>query len=211
MLALDLIGGPFDSILDVGGNSGDFAETARLTWPNAWLTSFEPLPDLCELQQLRAGNRWQVEEVAISDRRGMAVLNYCANQSAASSLLPFGPVRREHFGIEDRLQPLQVRTALLDDYLDEAVQGALLVKIDVEGHERQVLLGGGRVLEAAETVVIEVQNDPGCFLGAGRPYALDSLLRKRGLYFAGLADCFLSPSGRALQFDAIYQRYPASD
>lgn len=210
MIAVDLLGGPFDSVLDVGGNVGDFAELARLTWPDAWLTSFEPLPELCEIQQVRAAGRWQVEEIALSDQRGTATLNYCMNQHSASSLQQLGPVRRELFGLQDRLHPVAVRTTLLDDYLDEITEGTLLVKIDVEGHEQAVLAGATRTLRAAETVVVEVQNDPGIFLGAGHPAILDRMLQSAGLRFAGLADCFASPAGRVLQFDAIYRRDPAS-
>lgn len=208
MIALDLLGGPFDSVLDVGGNVGEFAELARRSWPDAWLTSFEPLPELAEAQQVRARGRWQVEEVAISDYRGTATIYYCSNQHSASSLQRLGPVRREQFGLVDHTVPIDVRTAPLDDYLDHAVQGSLLLKIDVEGHELQVLAGATRVLQASETVVIEMQNDPGIFLGAAPPSDLEWFLRAQGLCFAGLADCFTGPGGRVLQFDAIYRRRP---
>lgn len=210
MIAPGLLGGPFDSILDVGGNVGDFAEWARLAWPDAWLTSFEPLPELAEVQFIRAAGRWAVEEVAVSDRRGTAVLQHCVNQHSASSLQPLGGVRREVFGIQDRLQPIEVQTAPLDDFLADAVEGSLLVKIDVEGHERQVLAGAARTLRRADAVLIEVQNDPGIFVGAASPGEIDRLLREAGLAFAGVASCFASPAGRVLQFDAVYLRDPAS-
>lgn len=205
-----ILGGPFDSVLDVGGNLGEFAEAARQAWPDAWITSFEPQPEIAEAQQVRAAGRWQVEEVAISDRAGRASLQLCLNQPPASSLQQLGPTRRQEFGLHDRLQPVEVRTAPLDDFL-EFTEGTLLVKIDVEGHEAQVLAGATRTLRAAETVLVEMQNDPGIFLGAAAPAVLDTLLRAAGLSFAGLAGAFLAPSGRVLQFDAVYRRDVASN
>lgn len=213
MIALDLLGGPFDSVLDVGGNLGDFAEAARDAWPDAWVTSFEPLPEIAEAQTLRARGRWQVEEIAISDVRGTATLYHCLNQHAASSLQPLGPARAGYFQLQDRLQAIEVRTTVLDDYLYEdastpsAVTGSLLIKVDVEGHERQVLMGAEQTLARADTVMIEMQNDAGVFEGAAPPALLDGILARAGLRFAGLADCFLAPTGRVLQFDAIYRRY----
>jgi FkbM family methyltransferase len=205
VIDLDLLGGPFDSVLDVGGNVGEFAEQARTFWPDAWITSFEPLPELVEAQRVRARGRWQVEEIAISDRHGTATLNACINQPSASSMQPLGPVRRDEFGIKDQRIAIEVRTAPLDDYL-EYVNGSLLVKVDVEGYEGHVLNGGRRVLRAAEAVLVEMQQDPSIFLGSAPPWNLDGLLRECGLSFAGLAGAFLSPGGRVLQFDAIYRR-----
>jgi FkbM family methyltransferase len=91
----ELLGGPFDSVLDVGGNVGEFAEAARTLWPAARITSFEPLADVYRTNCLRANGRWTVEPYAISDRRGVAVLNRCENQHSASSLQPVGGVRAE--------------------------------------------------------------------------------------------------------------------
>lgn len=196
---------PFDSVFDVGGNVGDFAELARATWPDARVTSFEPLPEIADVQRERAGGRWWVEPVAISDRRGTVTMRRCDNQHTASTLQEPGTARGEHFGIRDKFTIVQVSTAPLDDYLRHA-DGRLLVKVDVEGHEREVIAGGKGVLSYAEAVIIEVQNDPAIFLGSPPPSWVDARLRLHGLRFAGLADAFLSPGGEVLQYDAIYRR-----
>lgn len=205
MIALDYLDGPYDSVLDVGGNLGDFAAAARQAWPDARVTSFEPIAEVAAAQTRRAAGRWWVECVALSDRAGEAMLNVSATQHSASSLQPLGGVRRREFGIADRLVPERVLTRLLNDYRHR-VAGRLLVKVDVEGHELAVLQGGAKVLALAETVVVELQQDPDIFLGSPRPAAVDAFLRAHGLAFAGVADAFAAPGGRLLQFDGVWQR-----
>lgn len=196
--------GPFDSVLDVGGNVGDFAAQACQLWPQARIVSFEPLPEAAERNRLRADGRWLVEEVALSNERGFATLNVCLNQDSASSLQPSGPVRGS-LGIADRHAPLEVETALLDDYLIE-FEGRCLLKVDVEGHEAKVLAGGLKVLGLVAAAVVEVQNDPGIFLGSPAPGQVDWQLRQRGLFFAGLVGVFCDHFGRVLQFDGLWLR-----
>jgi FkbM family methyltransferase len=198
--------GPFDSVLDVGGNLGDFAELARMLWPHARITSFEPIPQVAERQRERARGRWTVETVAISDREGTETLFVCLNQHTASTLQPPGPTRRIRFGIRDTFAPVEVLTVPLDHYLDTCVVGRLLVKIDVEGHEGAVLAGASETLPLADAVIVEVQQDPEIFVGSPAPEEVDRELQCHGLRFAGILDAFKSPAGDVVQFDGIWAR-----
>lgn len=197
--------GPFDSVLDVGGNVGDFAELACQLWPQARVSSFEPLPFLAAASQERAAGRWWVEPVAISDTRGWASLHRCRNQHSASTLQEPGTIRAERFRIVDEWEDVRVRTRLLDDYADR-VRGRCLVKIDVEGHERQVLAGGGLALSAASVAIVEVQQHPDIFKLAPSPGEVNRYLRTCSLYFAGVLDAFKDPGGEVLQFDGVWRR-----
>lgn len=203
--------GVFGAVLDVGGNIGDFAAAAVAAWPGATVVSFEPAAPLAEANRRRANGRWRVEEVACSDRDGEAWLNFCANQHSASSLEEHGTVRRDLFGIHDRYLPMRVQARPLDSHL--GLLGAparrplaLLVKIDVEGHERQVIAGGRETLSRAEVVVCEVQQDPQVFPAAASARELDGMLRSCGLRFAGVWDVLKAPDGRVVQFDGIWRR-----
>lgn len=220
----DLPGGPFDLVVDVGGNVGDFAAAAFDCWPDAMVVSVEPVPMLADLQRERIpeaawqSGRWQVVEAAVTDadRLGGAVMNFCLNQHSASTLQQPGSVRRNLFGIADQWQTIQVRTILLDHLLPHAEgRERVLVKVDVEGHELWALRGGPLLLTLASTVVVEVQNAGDVFVGAGSPYEVNELLHSSGLRFAGLAGALLAPNElqggeRVLQFDGVWTRPPAS-
>lgn len=198
--------GPFDVVLDVGGNVGGWAELARSLWPAARLTSFEPIPYLAELNRERARGRWWVEQVALSSQAGEAVLHVCTNQHSASTMQPAGTVRRQRFGIQDRFEEITVPTRTLDSYARDVPDGRLLVKIDVEGHEGPVLAGGPALLELAAVVIVECQQSPDVFAGAATPGQVDELLRFSGLRFAGIIDSLADPAGAVVQFDGIWTR-----
>lgn len=200
--------GPFDSVLDVGGNVGEFAARARELWPSARVTSFEPLPGAAAVNRERADGRWWVEEVAVSSSSGRAVLRFCTNQHSASTMQHPGSTRRERFGIRDRFESVEVRTETLDELTRGAgvMTGRCLLKIDVEGHELEVLLGAGEVLELVHTVVVEVNQDPEIFLGSPAPAVVDDELRRHGLFFSGIAGVQLDPSAEVVQFDGVWSR-----
>lgn len=200
--------GPFDSVLDVGGNVGDFAELARTLWPQATVTSFEPLPALAEANRKRAAGRWYVEPYAISREHGAATLRACLNQPSASTLQEPGTVRAERFGIADRWQELEVPTRPLDHYR-ELVNGRTLIKVDVEGHEGRVLEGAVAVLELLvlrSAMIVECQQSRDVFEGAPEPFAVDSWLRSHGLHFAGVLGALTDPQGELVQFDGLWLR-----
>lgn len=206
---LDGLGGPFDTVFDVGGNVGDFAQAAVEAWPQATVVSFEPIPWLADESRRKAGVRWQVVQVAVSRQAGMATLNVCINQNSASTLQQPGPVR-EQLGISDEWKQLDVNTEPLDFHLP-VDPGRLLVKIDVEGHEADVFAGASRVLKVAASVVVEVQNDPNIFLGSPSPGDVHEVLSAAGLQWVGLVDSFaVLEMGRGrvevLQFDGLWTR-----
>lgn len=206
MIATPHLAGKFGAVFDVGGNVGDFAAQARSLWPDARITSFEPVPALAKANRERAGGRWFVEPVAISNREGRAMIHVCLNQHSASTLQKPGTLRQQAFGIIDVFEDVEVKTRPLDAYSHLSDGERLLVKIDVEGHERQVIAGAERVLGRAAVVVCEVQEDREIFVDAPPAETVDALLRRHGLHFAGIADAFKEPSGRVVQFDGVWVR-----
>lgn len=204
----ELLGGPFDTVFDIGGNVGDFAEQAVTLWPATNVWSFEPVPHLADANRRRAEGRWNVEPFAVSDARGGDTIFYCVNQHSASTMQRPGSVRRELFDLRDAFEPVDISTVRLDDYLDAvAERDRLLVKIDVEGHEGEVIAGGQQVLAQAATVICEVQNDPAVFEDGVTVAQVTELLAELGLTFAGVLDVLHAPGdGRVLQFDGVWRR-----
>lgn len=197
------LGGPFATVLDVGGNVGDFAELAVTLWPDANVISFEPLPHIAAVNEHRAAGRWITVRAACSDRDGQAEMYYCINQHSASTLRQPGSARRDLFGIDDRWEQVEVNTLRLD-YLTKPTK-PILLKLDVEGHERTALEGAGLLLSHAACVICEVQNDPAVF-GFRSVGAVDRLLSMYGLCFDGVLDVLHAPDGHVVQFDGIWQR-----
>lgn len=205
---VELLGGPFDTVFDIGGNLGDFADEASTAWPDASVFSFEPIPFLAEQNARRSGlgERWQTYTLGVSNKTGASSIRWCQNQHSASTMQHPGSARTIHFGIVDNFTVIDIDTVTLDD-LAGYVDGRLLVKIDVEGHEGKVIAGGHEVLWRAETVICEVQADASIFLGAPVPSEVDQALAACGLTFAGKAGELRSPDGATLlQYDGVWRR-----
>lgn len=213
-----IVGGPFDVILDIGGNVGAWAERAHRAWPQARIYSFEPVAELAAenaRRALAAGDgrpAWQTYCLGISDRRTVLMMNVCTSFGEASTLQVPGSYRRKRLGVRDTFTQRPVTVAPLDDLLAYvAGDDLLLVKIDVEGHEGKVIAGGGELLARADCVVCEVNVDETIFYGAtAGPQEVHAFLLAHGLEMVGAVGAFTGPDGRVAQLDGVWRRYPGA-
>lgn len=142
-------------IFDVGSSDGFFFRKAFAHFPEATYHHFEPRPEAAArlrslVAKLRAAST--VHEVALADESGrtaFAVMDY----GDASSLL----VSTQGVGTNVIRQidvPVEPLDALFDDLQVDRVG---LLKIDVEGVEKRVLLGAQRTLtQRVASVILEI-------------------------------------------------------
>lgn len=133
-------------LFDVGANVGDYARSAVSTGdPRLQVFCFEPSePTMKRLSaNLRAHNDVRLFPFGFSSRERQAVLHYHLGGEAEASL-----VKRDlsHYGI-DQNQSTVVRLRRLDEFCAEAgVTHIDFLKLDVEGHELEVLAGAGDLI-----------------------------------------------------------------
>jgi FkbM family methyltransferase len=137
-------------IVDVGANTGVFALAAKAVNPNARVIAIEPSQRVAaRLRRNIELNGFNIEviECAASDADGNATLyDHPGNHQYSASL---------EISMEGTV-PVRVQTKRLDDVLDRAD----LVKIDVERHEPATLRGMKHLLEQWHpTILIEVLDD----------------------------------------------------
>jgi FkbM family methyltransferase len=147
--------GPAPLIVDVGANVGQFANAAKLFFPEARVVSFEPDPETYADLQINTHGRRDVElhNVGLGDRDEVMMF-YRHELSVMSSFSAQTDEMAHHRGSTE----LPVRR--LDAVLGPDVRPDLL-KIDVEGSERQVLQGAWETVARSRYVLIE--------LSLGRP------------------------------------------
>jgi len=127
---------PGDLFVDVGANIGVFAcSVARI--PGVQVAAFEANPDTFARLQINAARHGvKAVQVAVSDREGE--LEFCSG--AVSHVFAAASHRnRYHYG-----DSIKVPTRSLDTLLN--TPRPIILKIDVEGHEPQVLLGAAKLL-----------------------------------------------------------------
>lgn len=140
-----------ECVIDVGANLGMFALRVLAQWPGMRVHCFEPSPMVACLSQTLQLNGMQAEVVraAVSNRSGQARLFYLPQAHALASLHPeifFSQLKSEpwfqELPVDLKPQWLDVPKLTLTEYLaEQGIAEVHLLKIDVEGHEFQVLQG----------------------------------------------------------------------
>jgi FkbM family methyltransferase len=133
-------------ILDVGANIGLSTIAMAIAAPEATIISFEPSPKNFEFlcRNVRQfGPRIETRLAAASNEPG--TLNLHLSRVGAWSHV----VGTSH--IDGDIPVVQVEARRLDDLIEE-IRPAL-IKIDVEGHEPEVIAGAKRLIESARPTV----------------------------------------------------------
>ncbi len=150
-------------VWDVGANIGSFAVLARLDDRVDEVVCCEPDPENREILDmnlsLNRGAPYRILPVALSDHTGQALLDQGPPTNRGMSRLIASGDRKETTCI--------VRCQTIDELVFEhKLPAPTLIKIDVEGWEREVLLGAQRVLRhlPPKAVIFESRCD-----GSGEP------------------------------------------
>jgi FkbM family methyltransferase len=140
---------PSRAAVDVGAHVGSY--TVRLAQIVPRVFAFEPDVELAGLLQRAAPRNVLVSSDALSDTAGWKTFRVPVEAGHASITLgSLAPL--ESPSTTDR----QVRTSTLDELADEDIG---FIKIDVEGHEAEVLAGGQNLLRRHRPVFLLEAND----------------------------------------------------
>lgn len=146
----------FSTVVDVGANRGQFATVARRLFPNARIYSFEPLTGPADIFTKALGGDAGVSlfKTAIGPEAKSATI-YVTTRDDSSSLLQPGAAQDDIFGVTTaRTDQISVRR-LSDCIGDAEIQDQALLKIDVQGGERDVLDGSSNLIDRFAAVYVE--------------------------------------------------------
>lgn len=148
------------TILDIGANTGLYAMIAKSINPSAAIHTFEPIPAVFALLKKNSEiNNFNINnhEVALSDFNGTAKIYLPEHTDFAYSVT----VNQNRLGKSRNVKELTIQTKTLSQFIEENnIQSIELMKIDVETHEPEVLIGMGKYLkEFKPTMIIEVLDE----------------------------------------------------
>jgi len=194
------------TILDIGANTGQAADTFRKIFPEAKIYSFEPLPDCYQelMDNFKDVPLFEAFNIALGDSVGEIVFNR-NEYSPSSSLLPLADTHKINFPFAYEEVPQKVEIKRLDDMAAELeICTPMLIKIDVQGFEDKVIDGGLSVISKADVIIIEMSVEvlyEGQILFDG----LYTKLKSMGFTYHGNYEQLCSPEdGRVLQMDSIF-------
>lgn len=152
-----LVSRDIDIVLDVGANEGQFGMWLREQGYTGTIVSFEPFEPAFSVLSRHAhrdGN-WIVHQIALGQAAGTARLNV-SELSVFNSLLQ---VREMALGIDSRARVTSAQSVpieTLDDLAGEFRNRNCFLKVDTQGSERAIILGGAQALAKMRGVQLEL-------------------------------------------------------
>lgn len=146
-------------VLDVGANAGIYAGELRQIGYRGRIVSFEPLSSAYAGLAAQAARdpAWEAVNLALGSAGGEAVLNVAAN-SWSSSVRPMLDAHLSAAPDSRYVGTETVRMETLDAVFDRYVRpdDRVWLKIDTQGHERDVLAGAAASLPRIDSIQLEM-------------------------------------------------------
>jgi len=193
-----------DLVLDVGGNTGQFARfIRRKVGFTGRIVTFEPLPDLAAgLEAEAAGDgNWQVVQAGVGDHEGQLEFNVMRSSELSSFLQPSSGDTARLAAINQVKTTLSTRIVTIDAYLTEHAAeldhySSIYLKLDVQGFEGQCLDGAHASLDRISALQAELSVVP-IYEGVPPYHEVMRKIEKMGYYLS------LVPPHNAAHFPEI--------
>lgn len=195
------------TIIDVGANVGQYAIASHRFYPNAIIHSFEPVPTT--FLNLKA-NTTSIENIrvyscALGDLEGK--IDFYQNEhSHASSALEVSNEQKKALPITRNYKKIEVPIHTLDNFIFlSPITSPILLKLDVQGFEKNVLLGGEVFLKKVDYLLLEMSfvsmyNEEPLF------DEMHEFIINKGFKLVGPVGALSSGSRQILQMDMLYTR-----
>jgi len=158
----------FNTFVDVGGASGEYSYSFKKMFPNSALYSFEPVPEYHLLKRY-----WDISmrpiEVPLWNKNTILDFNVSCDPRTSSV---FKDVAKEN----KINRVIKMKARRFDSFYIPIKRPALL-KIDVEGAEKEVLEGFGSKLKEFDIVIIEFSMDK-----VRKPSIIMDIMEKNGFF-----------------------------
>ena len=150
------------TVLDIGANTGQFASKFHRLLPDASLYSFEPLEDCYNELLKKMGHvpNFRAFNFALGDKTGQAQI-YRNDYTPSSSFLPMEELHKQAFPYTKHATVQKINVKRLDDMLGKLdIVENVLVKIDVQGTEDKIIIGGEQLLSRTSIMIVETSFKP---------------------------------------------------
>ncbi|MXW63376.1 MAG: FkbM family methyltransferase [Bacteroidetes bacterium SB0662_bin_6] len=145
------------TLIDAGANKGQFSLLVRKLFPKTRIIAFEPLPESADRYERLFGDDklTTLHRLALDVSSGERTF-YVANRGDSSSLLRPAQGLQMAFG-GTLSHEISVETVRLDSVIDaKDLPAPVLLKIDVQGAEKQVILSATKLLDYIDHIYVEI-------------------------------------------------------
>lgn len=147
------------TVIDVGANQGQFAYAVTRFFSDTVIHSFEPVPDTYEKLSFNTKLLSKIVTYNFGLGSKSGKIDFYQNEhSHASSALPISDYQKTQLPKTSRARLITVPVERLDNIgmTIGAIARPLLLKLDVQGYEKEVLLGAGAFMDKVDYLLFEV-------------------------------------------------------
>jgi len=196
--------------LDVGANSGEYAQQIRnkLGYKKK-IVSFEPLSSAFNSLKIKSNNdsNWDVLNFALGDSEGKEYINIASN-SYSSSLLEILPIHQRAAPESKYIGKEIIKIKKLDSIFKKLCKPTdkVYLKIDAQGFESKILNGAKNSLQNIELVQLELSFVP-LYDGELLFNEMVSFMFKNGYKMVAIEPGFKDRNtGQLLQVDGFFKQ-----
>lgn len=196
------------TVIDVGANVGQSALIFYGIFPQSFIYSFEPIKNCYEKleENLKSFQNHKSFNLALGSKKEKSVI-YLNEFNPSSSLLRMNELHKNVFPFTINTIEESIDVDTLDNIFHNIdLAKNILLKIDVQGFEKEVLLGGQEILKTICLIIIEISFLE-LYKGSANFTIVYNLLSKAGFEYIGSMNQYNNPlDGRPLQQDAIFYK-----
>lgn len=196
-----------ETIIDAGANQGQFAIAANYFYPGVHIHSFEPLPKVFPILERNTGRFTNIKtyNVALGNSSGMLEF-YSNDYSHASSALQVSTLQQNMLPKTGNVKRIEIPVQRLDDLRPHLnFHAPVLLKMDVQGFEKEVLKGANNSLQQIDYLLFETSFIP---MYDGEPLfdEMHQFVKELGFEFIAPVGFFQTEKLQILQMDLLYKR-----
>jgi FkbM family methyltransferase len=194
------------TIIDVGANQGQFALTAKRVFPAAEIYCYEPVPETYAILERRIMHVKKIHSYNFALGNSEGEINFYSNAySHASSALPVSQLQKELMPKTSSEQVIKVSIHKFDEIADQITFVApVLLKLDVQGFEKEVLLGSINSFKKIDYLLFETSF---VTMYQGEPLfdEMHEFVKALGFELIGPVGLLQTDNMQILQMDMLYK------
>ncbi len=152
------------NVLDVGANVGQFGIDLRRNGFSGHIYSYEPVKQTFDLlvKTSQKDQLWSVFPFALGSEKGTTTINVSGNDGLSSSIMSMGIIHQNAFPESSFKYSEEIMVSTLEEEISKLGINPkeTLVKMDVQGFERNVILGGGEFFAEFPACYLEASISP---------------------------------------------------
>lgn len=195
----------FNTIVDVGANTGQFSLVMRKNFPRAKIIAFEPLKKPYSIYKSVFFDDANIRVInsAIAPHNGVAKI-FVSEKDDSSSLLEISELQNEVFPGTSAVDTEEVSTGPLALFINkEEIKGRALLKLDVQGFELEVLKGSEDLLTLFDMVYCECSFYE-LYTGQALAPSIITFMKDKNFVLHGFNNVQYDTDGRTIQADFVF-------